>query len=118
MDLDTASQTHVAWKVKLRAAISKQESLDARTIGADNCCELGKWLHGEGKTRYGRLGSYGDCVAKHAAFHRAAGAVAEVINRKDFGKAQAMLESGAPYAAATAAVGSAILGLKKESAVA
>ena len=117
MDLNQASAAHAEWKVKLRMAITKQEQLDAGAITLDNACMLGKWLHGPAKAQYSGLRSYGDCVAKHAAFHREAGAVARCINAKDYAKAEAMLAGGTAYAAASSAVGSAILGLKKEAAL-
>lgn len=117
MDLTHASQAHADWKVKLRLAISKRERLDIITIKADNCCELGKWLHGEARTRYSTLKSYAECKQRHASFHQEAGAVAEAINRGDYAKAEQMLDAGTPYAAASSAVGSAILGLKKEAAL-
>ena len=117
MDLTQASAAHAEWKVKLRMAITKQEQLDAGAITLDNACMLGKWLHGPAKAQYSGLRSYGDCVAKHAAFHREAGAVARCINGKDYAKAEAMLAGGTSYAAASSAVGSAILGLKKEAAL-
>ena len=53
MDLDVASQAHAQWKVKLRMAIGKQETLDAASISADNCWPLGKSLHGEARGHYG-----------------------------------------------------------------
>ena len=117
MDLNQASAAHAEWKVKLRMAITKQEQLDAGAITLDNACMLGKWLHGPAKAQYSGLRSYGDCVATHAAFHREAGAVARCINGKDYAKAEAMLAGGTSYAAASSAVGSAILGLKKEAAL-
>lgn len=117
MDLNQAGTAHAEWKVKLRMAIAKKEQLDAATIGTDNACALGKWLHGAAKSQYGTLRSYADCVARHAAFHREAGAVARSINARDYAKAEAMLGGGTPYAAASSAVGSAILGLKKEAAL-
>lgn len=113
MDLNTAAQAHADWKVKLRLAITKQEKLDAAAISADNCCTLGKWLHGEAKSRYADLPAYRECVTRHAAFHREAGAVARAINAGDYSRAQAMLDGGTSYAAASAAVGTAILSLKK-----
>lgn len=113
MDLNTAQQAHSEWKVKLRLAIAKKEQLDADTIAKDNCCAFGKWLHGEAATQYGRLPGYKDCVTKHATFHKEAGAVARTINSAQYEKAEAMLAAGTPYALASAAVGSAILGLKK-----
>lgn len=113
MDLNEATKAHAEWKVKLRMAIAKKETLDVTTIAADNCCALGKWLHGEAKSRYGTLPAYRECVSRHAAFHREAGAIAQAINAKTYDKATAMLDGGTPYAAASAAVGTAILGLKK-----
>jgi methyl-accepting chemotaxis protein len=118
MNLDDASRAHSDWRIKLRTAIAKKEPIDVRTIGADNCCALGQWLHGEGKSSYSRLRAYSDCVDRHAAFHRAARGVADAINQKRYADAEAMLGSGTPYAQASSAVGSALLGLKKELAAA
>lgn len=115
MDLDSAIGKHAEWKLKLRSAIAKQETMDAATISKDNCCELGKWLHGEAKAKLGQLKSYSDCVAKHAAFHVEAGKVAATINAKKFVEAEAMLASGTPYNAASGTVGVAIMQLKKEA---
>lgn len=113
MDLNNAQQAHSEWKIKLRLAITKKEQLDADSISKDNCCAFGKWLHGEAASQYNRLPGYKDCVTKHAAFHREAGAVARTINGGQYEKAEAMLGAGTPYAMASTAVGSAILGLKK-----
>jgi methyl-accepting chemotaxis protein len=115
MDLDTALSKHAEWKVKFRTAISKQEAMDAETISKDNCCELGKWLHGEAKAKFGRLASYSTCVSKHATFHVEAGKIAKTINAKKFQEAEAMLGSSTAYAAASGAVGVAIIELKKEA---
>lgn len=49
MDLTQAVAKHAEWKTKFHGAIIKKEQMDAPTIGKDNCCELGKWLHGEAK---------------------------------------------------------------------
>ena len=64
MDLSHAIESHINWRMKFRKAISNHESMDIATISKDNCCELGKWLHAEGKTKYGKLKSYDDCVRK------------------------------------------------------
>jgi methyl-accepting chemotaxis protein len=72
MDLSTAISAHAEWKTKLRSAAEKKESLNVATIAADNCCELGKWLHGEAKAKYGALPAYKECLTNHAGFHRAA----------------------------------------------
>lgn len=117
MDLSAATQAHSEWKVKLRVAISRKEKLDAAMISADNCCGFGKWLHGEAKGQYASLKSYANCVQRHAAFHREAGAVAGVINAGNYVKAAQMLEAETTYAQASVAVVTAIMGLKKEAAL-
>lgn len=116
MNLDTAIQAHAQWKLKLRSAISRCEAVDAATISADNCCELGRWMHGEGRSTLGRSPVFNDCVALHAAFHREAGRVATAINGKRYDDAEAMLAAGSAYSEASSSVGAALIRLKREVA--
>jgi methyl-accepting chemotaxis protein len=102
------------WKIKLRSSIAKKEAVDAATIRKDDCCVLGKWLHGEGKTHYGGKSSFGDLVKKHADFHRNAGNVADVINAKKYELAETMLDGRSEFGAASFAVAAAIKTLKNE----
>jgi methyl-accepting chemotaxis protein len=115
MDIDQAIAAHAQWKVRLRAAIASGESVDARSIAADDCCALGKWLHGDARKLLGARPAYQDCVERHAAFHREAGRVAQEINARRFDQAAAMLDGGA-YTTASSAVGVAIGRLKREMA--
>lgn len=115
MDLDNAIRKHGEWKLKFRSAIANQASSDAASISRDGSCDLGKWLHGEARTRYAHLSSRADCLARHAAFHVEAGKVASTINAKKYDEAQAMLGAGTRYASASSAVGVAIIRLKKEA---
>lgn len=116
MNLDSAIQKHMEWKVKFRTAISKQEQMDAVTIGKDNCCELGKWLHGEGKTHCRNLASYATTLSKHAAFHVEAGKIAITINAKKYTEAEAMLAGSSPFSTISSEVGILLMRLKKEAA--
>ncbi|WP_017460459.1 CZB domain-containing protein [Dyella ginsengisoli] len=115
IDLNSAIERHSSWKVKLRSAITNQETVDASSAAKDNCCELGKWLHGEGKASFGALPSFGGCVSQHASFHREVGKIAAMINAGQFSQAEALLGFGTPYQAASSAVGVAIRTLKKEA---
>lgn len=115
MDLDQAIQKHAEWKIKFRSAISKQETMDAATISKDNCCDFGKWLYGDAKTKIGHYASYSECVTKHAAFHVEAGKVATAINHKKYVEAEKMIGSNTSYASASTAVAGTILKLKKEA---
>lgn len=117
MDLEQAIQKHGEWKVKFRSAITRHETLEAGVIAKDNCCELGKWLYGEARTRWSSLPAYRSCVAKHAEFHTAAGKVAHAINAKKFAEAEAMLGPDTPYASVSRDVVVAIMQLKREAAL-
>lgn len=115
MNLDIALAKHAEWKLKFRSAISKQEKMDATSIAKDNCCDFGKWLHGEAKTQYSALTGYKDCVSKHAEFHKEAGKVASVINSGKYSEADAMLGAGSAYTHSSNAVGASIMRLKREA---
>ena len=113
MNLDEAIQKHAEWKVKFRVAINKKETMDANTLKTDNHCSLGQWLHGEGQQLHSNKPGFNELVAKHAAFHRAAGKVAETINAGQYDVASGMLDGGTEYTQASLAVGVAINSLKK-----
>jgi Chemoreceptor zinc-binding domain len=116
MNFEEAIQKHAEWKIKFRSAMGKKEKLDATTICADNKCALGIWLHGEGKRTLDAHPAFADVLRHHAEFHRAAGAVAAVINAGDYEKAEKMLTLGTPFASASSAVGTALMSLKRQTA--
>jgi methyl-accepting chemotaxis protein len=115
MDLDQAVQKHAEWKVKFRAAIAAHETMDTATIARDNCCELGKWLHGDARSRWSTLPAYRSCVTRHADFHAAAARVALAINAGRYTEAEAMLGGETTYGVVSRDVVTAILRLKKET---
>ena len=115
MDLTKAIEAHVQWKTKFRAAIQKQETMDAATIGKDDCCELGKWLHGNETQKHRALASYKDAVTMHASFHKTAGQIATAINAKKFADAEKMIAIGTDFASLSAAVGVALTRLKLDA---
>ncbi|HMU64835.1 MAG: CZB domain-containing protein [Nitrosomonas sp.] len=117
MDLNQAIEKHAEWKVKFRSAIVKKESMDAGTISKDNCCELGKWLHGIGRAKFSNLPSFKNCVLNHVRFHIEAGKIAQAINLKKYTEAETMLSNGTPYSLASNEVGTAIIQLKKEAQI-
>lgn len=114
MDFDQAIGAHVEWKTKLRSAINAQSQLDAAAASKDNVCPLGKWLHGEARAKYGHLGAYAACLNSHAAFHREAGRVANLINDRRYDEAKVALDAGAPYAQASMQTSVAITKLRRE----
>jgi methyl-accepting chemotaxis protein len=113
-DFDKAVEAHRAWKVKLRSAIAQKEQLDAATICRDDACPLGKWLHGAGQKRWSSAPAFVSLLAEHAQFHRAAGEVAESINRGQYSDAERLIGSGSRFAQASTQTVSSILRSKRE----
>ena len=94
MDFSSAIQAHANWRLRLFGyckGVSK-EQLDVRAIEKDNVCELGKWLYGEGK-RFRSESVFPKLVEAHAAFHKAAAAIAELVHRGQQATAQQRLEA-------------------------
>jgi hypothetical protein len=116
MDLNAAHAAHSAWKGRLRQAIENQETLDTACIGRDDCCELGKWLHGEGRGRFGHLPEFVALLERHKEFHREAGFVADMINQKQYSSAVAQIGGMTYFATTSTATGLAIRALEKVTA--
>ncbi|MDO8322150.1 MAG: CZB domain-containing protein [Phenylobacterium sp.] len=115
MNLDNALAAHADWKVKLRVALADHATLDAETLASDCKCQLGLWLHGEGRAAHGASANFKTCVTAHADFHRAAGAIARAINAKDYAAAEQQLDVGTAFATASSAVAVAVRRLKVET---
>jgi methyl-accepting chemotaxis protein len=113
-DFDQAVEAHRQWKIKLRTAIGTQAQLDAATIRRDDCCPLGKWLHGPGKAGCGGRPGFVELLREHAEFHTAAGEVAERINRGAYEAAEQMIGSGSRFADASNRTVSAILRVQRD----
>jgi len=104
MNFTEATNAHTDWKIRLRGAISEESTLDLDAIASDECCELGRWLHGPSKARYGTLPAHGECLVAHARFHLRAADVAATINARSYADAEQMLGAGTPYALASRAI--------------
>jgi methyl-accepting chemotaxis protein len=111
-DLDNSVEKHRDWKSTFRRAILEQRQLDVATIEKDNCCDLGKWLHGAGRSKFGGLTNFSECVEKHTAFHIEAGKVALAINAKRYDEASVMLARFSAYSQTSGELVSAIELLK------
>ena len=93
-DLDQALQAHGAWKQRLRAAaVHKEVDLPANSICRDDCCRFGRWLYSLPAEK--RESPEARTVQRlHAQFHRAAGAVANMIEDGMFDQALSSLATG------------------------
>jgi aerotaxis receptor len=113
-DLQTFLSAHLNWKARLRDAVRLQEQFDVETVRKDDCCPLGQWLHGKGRTQWGHLPGLTRLLDEHAAFHREAGRVAEVANRGDEAGVQRLLGTGSAFSRATQGTVMALKGFELE----
>ncbi len=86
-EINKALFAHGAWKMRLRAAISKGSSdLSLDEVKRDDCCAFGKWLHGSTVDPETRAGMPHQVATRlHREFHLSAGRVLEqaVHDHKD-----------------------------------
>jgi methyl-accepting chemotaxis protein len=114
INLENAIKAHADWRSKLRLAAQRNEQVDADTIARDDCCELGKWLHGVGTSKCGGKPSFAALIDAHKGFHQEAGKVARAINQGHGVEAEGMLDSGTGFADASSTVTRTIVQLRKE----
>jgi len=92
----TAIQAHMKWKTRLDQYIAgtSSEDLKVEVVSRDDQCVLGKWLHGEGGTKYRHLPLFGDIMSNHANFHVCAGHVLKTARSGDKEGARGLLARG------------------------
>lgn len=94
LDIDMALAAHQNWKLRLQAYIngSSNEDLSAETICFDDRCDLGQWIHGNGKATLGRFPGFTALMGQHKMFHYAASNVVALVAAGKDAEAQQMLE--------------------------
>jgi aerotaxis receptor len=94
LDYQGALQSHQQYIVNLRNAILRKLTLEVDRYRRDDCCDVGEWLVGAGKQRYGHVPAFNELIKHHRTMHQELGRAAEAVNQKRMTEAQAMLESG------------------------
>ena len=72
LNFDGVLQAHLAWKQKLRDFMAgKGDALNPAVVERDDKCELGCWIHGDGRVLE-RNATFGKLRDAHARFHTSA----------------------------------------------
>ncbi|MFM2066855.1 MAG: hypothetical protein RLZZ584_1764 [Pseudomonadota bacterium] len=111
IDLSEAIGKHMQWKTTLRNAALRGEALDVATIRRDDCCMLGRWLHGPGARQWQGQPKFVDLVERHRGFHHAAAEVAGAIVAGDRERGLQMMQGGTEFTRSTQTVVVAIRAL-------
>jgi methyl-accepting chemotaxis protein len=114
LDKDRITPKHPDLTLKSRQCIANQPSLNPYIIGKDNCCELGKWLYGEGKSRYGHLKNYSTVMDSHAQFHLEVKKIAFAARKKTQHEVENMMKDGSIFSVLVLKIAQSIDHLKRE----
>lgn len=96
LDFKGAIEAHMAWKVRLEKCMAgdNEEGLKVDVVSRDDQCVLGKWIHGVGGEKFGRLREFQEMKMEHMRFHLAAGDVLACYLAGDKDGAAEKLRSG------------------------
>ncbi len=74
LEVAKAISAHENWRARLEAFLAgnSTEKFVAEEICFDDRCDLGKWLHGPGKARLGKMPGFTAMLNRHQMFHYAA----------------------------------------------
>ncbi|MBI1682406.1 CZB domain-containing protein [Caulobacter hibisci] len=108
--MDFQEQTHFHNRIceELDTALAAGATVDAAAVRAERQCAAGQWLHGEGHRRMPGSHLHLHCLEAHRDFHRAAGQVADMINRGATADARKSLRNGGTLALAKTELASAL----------
>jgi methyl-accepting chemotaxis protein len=112
--LDNALSAHQEWKSAIHVAVASGRKLDVASIRPDDCCELGRWLHGDGRKLHSARLSFTELLETHADFHVVASVVASILNHSLYDETIGMMEGRSKFAGASRAMGISIMRLKGE----
>lgn len=93
-EIQNAIRAHGAWKLRLKTAI-KSGTSDAtpETVGCDNLCEFGKWLHDDTMPAAMQAGMPYKVIKRlHAEFHETAATVLKHALNGETAKSQELLD--------------------------
>jgi hypothetical protein len=74
LDIDAAVLAHQQWKQRLLAHLAgnAEAGLDVERICSDDRCDLGRWIHGQGRARLGTFPGFTALRSHHRMFHHVA----------------------------------------------
>ena len=104
MNTQDAILAHARWKIKLTMYLKNPDgTINADQLGADDKCELGRWIHGDG-AKHSALPEYAALRTAHAKFHHVAAKVARSADLSPIANSEAVLSPTSEFGVASSAV--------------
>ncbi|ENW6032995.1 CZB domain-containing protein [Salmonella enterica] len=80
LNVKSALDAHCKWRDRLVAMINgTDDSFPLEKASVDNECELGRWLHSVGKSKYADLPEFSKLMNSHRMFHTSVKQVVDVL---------------------------------------
>jgi len=116
MNSDAAIVAHSEWKRKLKSYLSRpDQSLQAAEVGANDRCQLGQWMGGEGSKQYRTWPEFKKLITEHSHFHQTAAELVRRANNGEKVESELALGANSEFSKATSNVISAIAELRKKA---
>ncbi|MCX7252047.1 MAG: CZB domain-containing protein [Burkholderiales bacterium] len=97
LDFDRAIEAHHQWRVTLRNSIARKLKVDVDRLRRDDCCDLGRWLHGSVGQAWGSNPAFTRLLQNHSDFHQEAGKIGDLINKNQLREAERLVGPGHPF---------------------
>jgi hypothetical protein len=96
LDFAGAIRAHQLWKRRLLQVMDgvSDEAFDIDRVRRDDCCDLGRWLHGEARQKYGQQDVFRRLLLSHQTFHETAADVLVLCQAGEHERARELVERG------------------------
>jgi methyl-accepting chemotaxis protein len=108
--LNRAVVAHTKWKDKIRELIEEGRPIDRTSASADDKCDLGKWMQGEGSI-LARTQEFAALQQEHRRFHACVGSLIDLVEKGKITEAKLSMTDG-EFAQASRRTVDAIMRLK------
>ena len=108
--LNRAVLAHTKWKERIRELIGHGKPIDKTTASADDKCDLGRWMQGEGAV-LAHTQEFAELQTEHRRFHSCVGALIGLVEKGKIEEARQSMTSG-EFAQASRRTVDAIMHLK------
>ena len=92
-DINKARLVHLDWVLKIENLLGSSETGSVFNLPSHQDCELGLWLHGEGRVKYCQYPDTRNLAIEHRRFHQAVDHMLQAIREGDRNKTRDLLNS-------------------------
>jgi len=92
-DINKARLVHLDWVLKIEKSLDHSEAASVFDLPGHQDCELGLWLHGEGRVKYRQYPDIRNLAIEHRRFHQAVEHMLRAIREGDRNNIRELLNS-------------------------